>query len=31
MMGHNDEPVRLFKDMRKKGAEIIESPDHFSM
>ena len=31
MMGHIAEPVRLFQDMRKMGAEIIESPDHFSM
>lgn len=30
MMGHLAEPVRLFKDMQKMGAEIIESPGHFS-
>lgn len=30
MMGHIAEPVKLFQDMQKMGAEIIESPDHFS-
>ncbi len=30
MMGHVPEPVRFFKDMQKMGAEIIESPGHFS-
>jgi hypothetical protein len=30
MMGYIAEPVRLFKDMQMMGAEIIESPDHFS-
>lgn len=30
MMGHIAEPVRLFQDMQKMGAEVIESPDHFS-
>ncbi|MBL8062382.1 MAG: saccharopine dehydrogenase NADP-binding domain-containing protein [Anaerolineales bacterium] len=30
MMGHIAEPVRLFRDMEMMGAEVIESPDHFS-
>ena len=27
MMGHIAEPIRLFKDMQKMGAEVIEFPD----
>lgn len=30
MMGHIAEPVRLFNDMKKMGAEVIEFPDHSS-
>ncbi len=30
MMGHIAEPVRLFQDMQKMGAEITESRDHSS-
>lgn len=31
IMGHIAEPVRLFNDMQTMGAEVIESPGHFSM
>lgn len=30
MMGHIAEPIQLFNDMQMMGAEIIESPGHFS-